>query len=54
MRLDRYLVEVGLGSRSEVKQVIKKGLIKVNGRLKKVRRRRSGKGKTRSTIRIRS
>ncbi|NYS32845.1 rRNA pseudouridine synthase [Streptococcus danieliae] len=35
MRLDRYLVEVGLGSRSEVKQVIKKGLIKVNGKVEK-------------------
>lgn len=35
MRLDRYLVEVGLGSRSEVKQVVKKGLIKVNGQVEK-------------------
>lgn len=35
MRLDRYLVEVGLGSRSEVKQIVKKGLIKVNGQIEK-------------------
>lgn len=35
MRLDRYLVEVGLGSRSEVKQIVKKGLIKVNGQVEK-------------------
>lgn len=35
MRLDRYLVEVGLGSRSEVKQIVRKGLIKVNGQVEK-------------------
>lgn len=30
MRLDKFLSEVGLGSRKEVKQMIKKGQIKVN------------------------
>lgn len=30
MRLDKFLSEVGLGSRKEVKQLIKKGQIKVN------------------------
>ena len=31
MRLDKYLTEMGIGSRSEVKQGIKKGFAKVNG-----------------------
>lgn len=31
MRLDKYLTEMGLGSRSEVKQGIRKGSAKVNG-----------------------
>ncbi len=31
MRLDKFLSESGVGSRSEVKQFIKKGLIQVNG-----------------------
>ena len=30
MRLDKFLAEVGLGSRKEVKQLIKKGQISVN------------------------
>ena len=30
MRLDKYLTEMGIGSRSEVKQGIKKGFAKVN------------------------
>lgn len=31
MRLDKYLCETGAGSRSEVKQLVKKGLVCVNG-----------------------
>lgn len=31
MRLDRYLCELNIGSRSQVKALLKKGLIKVNG-----------------------
>lgn len=31
MRLDKYLTEMGLGSRSEVKQGIRKGFVRVNG-----------------------
>ena len=35
MRLDKFLVENGLGSRSQVKEVLKKGLVMVNGRAEK-------------------
>ena len=35
MRLDKFLVENGLGSRSQVKEVLKKGLVLVNGRAEK-------------------
>ncbi|MCH5171395.1 MAG: rRNA pseudouridine synthase [Erysipelotrichales bacterium] len=35
MRLDRYLANAGLGTRKEVKQLIKTGRIKVNGTLVK-------------------
>ena len=35
MRLDKFLVENGLGSRSQVKDVLKKGLVLVNGRAEK-------------------
>ena len=35
MRLDKFLVENGLGSRSQVKDVLKKGLVLVNGRADK-------------------
>ena len=31
MRLDKFLADIGLGSRKEVKGLIKKGLITVNG-----------------------
>ncbi len=31
MRIDRFLAECGTGSRSEVKQLLKKGLVAVNG-----------------------
>ena len=31
MRLDKFLVESGLGSRSQVKQLLKKGQVWVNG-----------------------
>ena len=35
MRLDKFLAEVGLGSRKEVKQLIKKGHISVNQKIEK-------------------
>ena len=35
MRLDKFLVENGLGSRGQVKDVLKKGLVLVNGRAEK-------------------
>ena len=35
MRLDKFLVENGLGSRSQVKEVLKKGLVLVNDRAEK-------------------
>lgn len=35
MRLDKFLAEAGLGSRKEVKQLIKKGLITVNKQIEK-------------------
>ena len=31
MRLDKFLVEMNIGSRSQVKQYIKKGMVSVNG-----------------------
>lgn len=31
LRLDKYLADMGLGTRSEVKKVIRKGLVQVNG-----------------------
>ncbi|MCM1063726.1 MAG: rRNA pseudouridine synthase [Eubacterium sp.] len=33
MRLDRYLCELNMGSRSQVKESIKKGLVSVNGQI---------------------
>ena len=33
MRLDKYLADMGIGTRSEVKQHIHKGLVSVNGAL---------------------
>ena len=35
MRLDKFLAEAGLGSRKEVKQLIKKGLVTVNDQVEK-------------------
>lgn len=35
MRLDKFLAENGLGSRAQVKQLLKKGLVLVNGRAEK-------------------
>ena len=31
MRLDRFLCETGFGTRSQVKELLKKGLVTVNG-----------------------
>ena len=36
MRLDKFLAENGLGSRAQVKQLLKKGLVLVNGRAEKL------------------
>ena len=33
MRLDKFLVEVGQGSRTEVKQLLKKKQVSVNGKI---------------------
>lgn len=35
IRLDKYLVEMGLGSRNQVKEYAKKGLVSVNGTIEK-------------------
>ena len=35
MRLDKFLADMGLGSRKEVKGLIKKGTIEVNGQVVK-------------------
>ena len=35
MRLDKYLANAGVGTRSEVKQYLKKGLVQVNGQVVK-------------------
>ena len=35
LRLDKFLTEMGIGSRSEVKQGIKKGFAKINGEVAK-------------------
>lgn len=35
MRLDKYLCETGFGSRSQVKEYLKKGLVTVNGQMEK-------------------
>lgn len=35
MRLDKYLAEAGIGSRSQVKNILKKGQIAVNGQIAK-------------------
>lgn len=35
MRLDKFLAEMGLGTRSEVKQLIKKGRVSINGEVAK-------------------
>ena len=35
MRLDKYLTQLNIGSRSQVKDLIKKGLVTVNGQTEK-------------------
>ena len=35
MRLDKYLTQVNMGSRSQVKDLVKKGLVTVNGQVEK-------------------
>ena len=34
LRLDKYLADMGIGTRSEIKEKIKKGLVTVNGETK--------------------
>ena len=31
LRLDKYLADLGVGTRSQVKQMIRKGLVDING-----------------------
>lgn len=38
LRLDKYLADMGIGTRSEVKKAIGKGLVQVNGSVEKKRR----------------
>lgn len=35
IRLDKYLADMGVGSRSQVKQLLKKGVVQVNGTIQK-------------------
>ena len=35
MRLDKFLGEMGLGTRSQVKELVKKGRVAVNGQTEK-------------------
>ncbi|MFR3186505.1 MAG: pseudouridine synthase [Ruminococcus sp.] len=35
LRLDKYLADLGVGTRSQVKQMIRKGLISINGNMAK-------------------
>ena len=35
MRLDKYLAEMGIGTRSQIKQDVKRGLVMVNGQVEK-------------------
>lgn len=48
IRLDKYLADMGKGTRTELKEMIRKGRIKVNGEVVKNRRQRSGRAKIRS------
>ena len=45
MRLDKFLSEVGLGSRKEVKQLLKKNVITVNGQLSNDGKKQVDEGK---------
>ncbi len=38
MRLDRFLCETGFGTRSQVKELLKKGQVLVNGQAAKIGR----------------
>ena len=43
LRLDKYLADMGIGTRSQIKEAAKKGRIQVNGQTeKKTAGRRSG------------
>ena len=33
MRLDKYLADMGVGTRSEVKSLIRKGVVTINGKV---------------------
>ena len=35
IRLDKYLCEMGIGTRSQVKELVKKGMVSVNGEIMK-------------------
>ena len=35
MRLDKFLANMGVGTRTEVKQLLKKGIITVNNKIEK-------------------
>lgn len=41
IRLDKYLADMGCGTRSQVKQMIRKGQVEINGEKIKNRNRRS-------------
>lgn len=40
LRLDKYLADLGVGTRSQVKQMIRKGLVDINGNTAKNRNRK--------------
>ena len=50
MRLDKFLTEMGLGTRSEVKKLLKTKQITVNGEVVQTRKQRLNRKKTRYLI----
>lgn len=51
MRLDKFLCDNNIGTRSQVKEYIKKGQVAINGQIVKSRRQRSMKIPTLSFVR---